>query len=59
MDPIIIFYNLIREAGQLAPLLVLYVGWRLMKNDLKHLVIDVKFVKDELVKHLAWHAEKK
>jgi len=49
-------YSIVREAGQLAPLVVLYVGWRIVKNDLAHISKDVKWLKTEFIKHLEGHA---
>ena len=58
MNEISFIYSMVREAGQLAPLVVLYVGWRIAKNDLKHIAKDVKWLKEEFVKHLEGHAER-
>ena len=57
MNEISFIYSMVREAGQLAPLVVLYVGWRIAKNDLKHIAKDLKWLKTEFVKHLEDHAK--
>ena len=56
---LITIYNIMREGGQFAPYVVVVILWIMWKNDLVHLKEDVVWIKSQLVKHLAWHAEKK
>jgi len=58
LNELVYIYSIVREAGQFAPFLVLYVGWRIVKNDLAHISKDVKWLKAEFIKHLEWHAER-
>ena len=51
-------YNIVREAGQFAPLVVIAIMLVVWKNDLRHVIADVKWLKEQLIKHLGWHAER-
>ena len=52
-------YMFLREVGQFAPIVVLFVAVLMWKNDLKHCAEDITWIKEALMKHLEWHSETK
>lgn len=57
MDTLVYVWFILKEAGQVAPIVglgILVVIWR---NDLRHLQQDLRELKEAFYHHLEWHCK--